>query len=495
LRKGVLLKKYWIIALISVLLVAGFASTLLTGYFVAYRSIGQEISQNTLPLTGDNVYSEIQKDLLTSIQISSQMASDTFVRDWVLNGEQDPLKMARYLSEIQQKYKTVTAFFVSDSTRRYYHPKGIIKAVSEADPHDAWYFRAKRMESPYEINIDADTADLSRMTVFVNWQVYGYDNNLIGVTGVGLALNKVQHILTTYQHRYQSNVFFVDKTGRVVLHADNFSFPENIHDWKNFSACSLSILTNPGFSFEHRMDNHAYFVSSRYIPEFDLILVILRNNDALNAQLKNRLKLNFLIGFLISVAVVTIVAMVLRRYHQDLEWLANTDPLTRTLSRAAFSFVFQQVVREAKRKKEALSLILVDIDNFKSINDKFGHHAGDQVLQEFARYASQKIRESDVMCRWGGEEFVILLQGCSIYEAVKIAEKIREDISRRIIDVNGRQVRVTISGGVAEYCPGESLSQLAIRADKLMYEAKRQGKDRIAFEENPNVDSLSRIKA
>lgn len=478
-----MIKKYWIIALISVLLLAGFASTLLTSYFVAYRSLGQEISQMTLPLTSDNVYSEIQKDLVRSIHISSQMAHDTFVRDWILEGEQDQSRMVRYLSEIQRKYRTVTAFFVSENSRRYYHPEGVIKTVSEDDPQDGWYFRARAMETPYEINIDVDTADLSRMTIFINYQVYGYDNKIIGVTGVGLELEQVQNILAAYQDRYKSDVFFVDKTGGVVLRAEGVSFPENLHDWENFSARSLSILTNPGISFEHRIDNQAYFVSSRYIPEFDLILVIMRNNDALNEQLKDRLKFNFLVGFLITVVVVAIVAIVLKRYHQNLERLANTDTLTGAYNRAAFSIIFQQVVKEGKRREAALSLVLIDIDNFKSINDRFGHHGGDLVLKEFALVASQKIRESDVICRWGGEEFVILLRDCAINEAVKITEKIREEITRKTIHVNGEEVRLTLSAGLAEYREGESLSQLAIRADKLMYEAKRQGKDRIVSED------------
>ena len=104
-----MIRKYWIIGLVTALLLGTFASTLSTSYFVAYRSLAEEIRKNTLPLTSDNVYSEIQKDLMLPIHISSLMASDTFVRDWVLSGEEDPERIILYLTEIRNRYKMVTS--------------------------------------------------------------------------------------------------------------------------------------------------------------------------------------------------------------------------------------------------------------------------------------------------------------------------------------------------------------------------------------------------
>jgi diguanylate cyclase (GGDEF)-like protein len=474
-----MIRRYWIVALVSVLLLVGFISTLLTSYFVAYKSLGEEISRITLPLTSDNVYTEIQKDLVRSIHISSQMAHDTFLKDWVLQGENEPTSMVRYLAAIQNKYRTVTAFFVSENTRRYYHPDGVIKTVSKEDLQDAWYFRARSMEKPYEINVDTDTADRSRITIFINHQVHGYDNRMLGITGVGLELKQVQDILASYKERYGSDVFFVDKKGMVVLRPSDFPFPENLNDWKGFSSPLTGILSGQAISFEHRMEDGAYFFSSRHIPELDLTLVIMRSSDALNQPLRDRLKSNSFIGFVITVVVVAIMAMVLRRYNQNLERLINMDPLTGAYNRGSFSAIFQHAVKDSKRRNTSLSLVLTDIDNFKSINDRFGHHRGDLVLKDFALEASQLIRESDVICRWGGEEFVILLRDCEIKEAAGVADKIRKEISNKTKHDNAGDLRYTFSAGVAQYEQGESLAQLVARADKLMYEAKEHGKDRI----------------
>lgn len=164
--------------IISVIVLLGFLATSLIGYFVARDSIAERLQQEMLPLTSDNIYSEIQRDLLQPVLISSLMANDTFAIDWVANGEQDPKQMQRYLAQIQEKYETITAFFVSEKSRLYYHPDGIIKQVSKDEPADDWYFHARHMNQDYEINIDQDTADRSRLSIFVNYRVEDREGNL-----------------------------------------------------------------------------------------------------------------------------------------------------------------------------------------------------------------------------------------------------------------------------------------------------------------------------
>ena len=478
-----MIRKYWIIVLIAALLLAGFASTLLTSYFAAYRSLSEEISRNTLPLTSDNVYSEIQKDLTLSIFISSLMAQDTFVRDWVISGEDDAGKIIRYLSEIQKKYETVTSFFVSERTRNYYHPDGVLKQVSEDDPADKWYFRASAMTEPYEINIDTDTADRTRITIFVNYQVYGFGGELLGVTGVGLELSEVSSILNFYQEKYNSTVLFVDRSGNVILHADDFGYPMNLYSWDNFSGPAMKILTNPGSSLEQQIGESTYYVNSRFLPEFDLVLVILKEGDILKTRLKSKLIWNFAISILITSLIVLIVSFILKSYNKNIERTANIDLLTNACNRTVFSAIFSQTIKGNKRRNSPLSLIIIDIDRFKAVNDTCGHHCGDLVLKLFSDTVKGIIREADVLCRWGGEEFVLLLVDCPVHQASKVAEKIRKVISEMEIHLGKETVSITISAGVVEHREGETLSQLVDRADKLMYLAKEQGRNRVVSEE------------
>ncbi|MCG8508608.1 MAG: diguanylate cyclase, partial [Rhodospirillales bacterium] len=126
-------KKIRFVAILTILLATGFILTSLVSYFVARDSLTTQIEENTLPLTSDNIYSEIQRDLLRPIFISSLMAHDTFVRDWALAGEIDEDRIIRYLAEIQKRYGTVTSFFVSERSRKYYHSSGVLKTVTQED--------------------------------------------------------------------------------------------------------------------------------------------------------------------------------------------------------------------------------------------------------------------------------------------------------------------------------------------------------------------------
>ena len=477
-----MIKKYWVIILISILLPAGFATTLLTSYFSAGRILGEEITRHTLPLASDNVYSGIQKDLLLGKNISSSMAHDPFVREWILSGEKDPGLMTEYLAEIQKKYNTAAAFFISDMTKLYYQPDGSIRQVSGDEPFDAWYFRAGKGNTPYEINIDENNADRNRLIININHQVPGYDNDLTGITGIGLELKQTGKILDIYQHKYENSIFFVDNSGQVILHASDFNFPNDLYEWENFSAKALSILSGQGISLEHKTEHSVYYVNSRFVPELNLFLVVMKNGDKLQEQLTERLKLNFGIGFLITIVTIGIVGITLKQYDQSYMMLANCDALTGAFNRNAFSQVFEKAVNRNKRKNQELSLILIDLDHFKSINDKHGHHCGDIVLKVFSETITDSIRETDVLCRWGDEEFILFLGNCPLEDAVNVVERIRKTSSELHIPCENHLLNITISAGVVQYRQGETLSQLTARADRVMKQAKNQGKNRVAFE-------------
>lgn len=199
------------------LLLFGSIITSTGSFLVGRRSVRAGITNHELPLTGDNIYSEIQRDLLRPVSISDQMANDTFLQDWATRGETDSTIVVRYLDQIQQRFGATTSFFISERTHNYYHPKGILKVVSETDAADAWYFRARNMTTPYEINVDADTADRSVTTVFINYRVFDAAGTFLGITGVGLRLDAMGSLITSYENRFQRHIYFVDRAGNVTL--------------------------------------------------------------------------------------------------------------------------------------------------------------------------------------------------------------------------------------------------------------------------------------
>jgi diguanylate cyclase (GGDEF)-like protein len=156
------------------------------------------------------------------------------------------------------------------------------------------------------------------------------------------------------------------------------------------------------------------------------------------------------------------------------------DSLTETLNRRAFERL--ALNRVADRKSYPLALIAFDIDNFKSINDRYGHAAGDTVLREFGAILRAAVREKDVVGRIGGEEFVLLLPGTDGEFAYRIAERLRTVLESSRFDEIDAALRVTTSAGIARYRPGEAVAVMLARADHLLYAAKRAGRNRVVTE-------------
>lgn len=168
-----------------------------------------------------------------------------------------------------------------------------------------------------------------------------------------------------------------------------------------------------------------------------------------------------------------------RSYQRRLEEMATTDKLTGASNRQVFDMIFNHVDKTAKRHGEAISLITLDIDHFKQINDTYGHQGGDTVIYQLAQIIRQHIRETDTLCRWGGEEFLLLLNDCVLEDACERAEIIRKAVKNSAIRFGREDIHITISLGVAQHRTGEELASLIHRADNALYEAKGQGRDRV----------------
>lgn len=155
-----------------------------------------------------------------------------------------------------------------------------------------------------------------------------------------------------------------------------------------------------------------------------------------------------------------------------------SDPLTKIPNRLHFSMVYQHVIDLAHRGDHRLGIVFFDIDHFKDVNDRFGHLVGDTVLKEIASVVREHIRKSDIVARWGGEEFVLLLPDTDLEEAARVAEMLRNLIAHNYFEEAGT---VTCSFGVAALEENEDGEHLLNRADQLLYEAKNAGRNRVIY--------------
>jgi diguanylate cyclase len=168
----------------------------------------------------------------------------------------------------------------------------------------------------------------------------------------------------------------------------------------------------------------------------------------------------------------------LRSRMVEAHHMALQDAVTGLPNRLAYEERVEQELARWKRFASPLTLVVWDVDDFKSINDRFGHQAGDKALRVIAQSLRTRLRETDFIARFGGEEFVCLLCGAQGEEALKVAEEMRRSVESNAFHSQGKPVRVTISCGVASFQQGDRLDKVFSRADKALYQAKRNGKNR-----------------
>jgi diguanylate cyclase (GGDEF)-like protein len=160
-----------------------------------------------------------------------------------------------------------------------------------------------------------------------------------------------------------------------------------------------------------------------------------------------------------------------------LEYQASHDKLTGLFNRNRFDEIYTKEIKRTKRYNNELSIIIFDIDDFKMVNDTYGHQIGDEVLKEIAKITLNGVREQDINVRWGGEEFLILLPQTNLTGALTVASKIKSAIKEHIF--TDKSLKITASFGVSQLLEEDDEVSLISRSDKLLYEAKKTGKDKV----------------
>ena len=170
--------------------------------------------------------------------------------------------------------------------------------------------------------------------------------------------------------------------------------------------------------------------------------------------------------------------------QKQLERLANMDSLTGLLNRRAILSRLEEAIAHVKRYEEELCVLMLDIDHFKLVNDEYGHIVGDDVLEKVGTILRRRIRDTDSIGRYGGEEFIAVLPKADFSSALSVAERVRKALTAaKMQDPQGNSFGITISQGLTKYQPGDDRESLISRADSAMYQAKRKGRDRTAISE------------
>lgn len=199
------------------------------------------------------------------------------------------------------------------------------------------------------------------------------------------------------------------------------------------------------------------------------------------------LSLGFVGGFAAQFAPVILVAYIVTIFSADIRYglskaklLSETDALTGLLNPRGFAIATDRLFAQVARNNRQASILMIDSDNLKPVNDSHGHEAGNRLLRQLANAIRAEVRDSDVPARYGGDEFIVFLSETPPKGALIVAERIRDAVAGAPLEIDGRQVGCTVSIGVAAFPEdGRTLDAIALRADRAMYQAKQAGRNRV----------------
>lgn len=303
-----------------------------------------------------------------------------------------------------------------------------------------------------EIDLVFDTT--AKMTSYTN-DIFNF---------ILFTLNRIENIFEDIQGLFIVIYNKENFSDVITIHSDNFLKNNISLNIENFDVLiNLFKKSNEHEKYYILKDKNIIFIKKDLTDDKEIILAIVKDMDLSELEKKY---LNIILLHLI--------------HSMNLLNLANYDSLTKLLNRNAISSRIKKELQRTQRYNKKLSIILLDIDNFKKINDTYGHITGDIILKNIANLIKAQLRDSDYVGRWGGEEFLIVLPETSLDKATEIAERIRKLIEHHTFEINGTNIHLTASLGVASVEEhGISIDELIQAADIALYSAKTKGKNKV----------------
>jgi diguanylate cyclase (GGDEF)-like protein len=299
---------------------------------------------------------------------------------------------------------------------------------------------------------------------------------------VGIELAQVGEQLELYQELFDHKIYLVDADGLIQIHSDeNLVMTAYVQDVLGVDESDAFVLMeNDAVNiFEIKADSGPKVVSTRFLSDLEWYLVIEKDESASLKMAIDALWKNIIIGLGITILISGIIVWLIKTYNKRIEYLASFDELTGVLNRRAFLQMLKREMSIAQRYQRPLAVMMIDIDDFKVVNDQFGHMAGDEVLRKITAQLEESLRDSDVVGRWGGDEFIAVLLNTDHEKMLKSAQRLLHTVQSNAIKIGETSLESTVSIGYCLFAGLEELDaeKLIQKADEALLRAKNQGRN------------------
>lgn len=487
-------KKYSLLIWLFLIFVAGTAALILTSAPSSSSHNERANLEQLLNLSSEQVLNDLGKEINLITNDIKLPEPSPAMREWLLNAEQEAAPIAAELQDIQKKlpgFSSSTAFLVATERTQLLDFHGVPRQLDQHNPADHWIFKSINDPNSPIKSIEVDLANRDYVNIFISQQLLNDEGKAVGLFAIRAQSDRLKRLLDTLQNKYHRLLYLSDDNGNLVFANDSIKrLRDKLLSTAGIQQVAASVLANKQSALqltEFKENDHTVLLASQYFPSLGLHLLLEQPITAEPTALLSPIQMTLAVCAAMAILSLTLVFVRLYQLHRRLDQSAATDQLTTLLNRQAFDFVFNQAMTESERSRLPLCVALIDIDLFKQVNKKNGHLLGDHILKEIAMITRRSLRESDIICRWGGEEFLILLKNCSLEKATSIAENLRQTIANndfsRTTDLTKKRISVTVSMGVAECKIGEKDDSVFERAEIALKQAKENGRNGVYFAE------------
>ncbi|BDX08636.1 GGDEF domain-containing protein [Planctobacterium marinum] len=418
------------------------------------------------------VFSLIVEELLKPLHIAETIYKSGEFTPFLEEETLDAQQLVAALKSYEDKFDLVF-FAASEKKRKQYLSNG--REIELIEGKVAWYFEALALEQDFM----ADLGDVNNVHLFFDFKVYDEQHKFLGIVGVGKSMQHFLRQFEQFKAEHGYDFIFVNEKNQImlssrtalmhqrenILQLESLSWYEQVSDKANNTLNSLLIEEN----------QQSFLLSEVRLQSLNWRMILLLPLQGKMDRISQLFLSNFLAILMLIVLFILAVFTLSRYVSRKIAQQANIDHLSQLPNRRYVERRFERL----KKRQMPLSLIVLDIDHFKSINDNYGHNIGDVVIQQVSDMLRDAVRTNDVAARWGGEEFILLLPGASFQIAQEIAERLRRKMEKTTLDVEGERLGITSSFGVTYSDGNKELLDLVAIADEALYQAKQAGRNKV----------------
>lgn len=418
----------------------------------------------------------IVAQFMKPLHISETLIQAKELRNLMSSPMLDETKVFNTLSRLQSEFD-MNFFIASELNRRQYNSDGSSTELIEGEVN--WYFKYKNQPQV----VVADIGRRQDSHFYIDLKIFDHDGRFLGFFGVGKSLNSFLTDFAQYKQTYGYDFIFVNQDNKITLSSDptllatdsNFKNLANLPWYKGLSDEQKQGSLN---NLLIEIDGFDFLIAELNIQPFDWTLYLLTPLDPRQTEISR--------GFIAS--VVTLLAVIfglflliynlLYYFKKDIQKTRQIDVLTELANRSSITLKFDEMMYQ----KLPVSLVLINLDNFKTINEAHGRKSGDIVLRQIASMLQLGLRDRDIIGRWGGEEFILLLPETGPHEAVAIAQKFRDRLAAMTITTGNTSIRMTASFGVSYTAIPRAINEVIAAADDALFAAKREGRNMVRLQ-------------